>query len=100
MAYIINQNGQIKSINDESVPLSIEDGNIIANIADIADITLGQSNEFRIESIEDETAVNDIEKDRNLIIYIPEPTDSVITGNESDRTTITINGQEAINIEK
>lgn len=54
IAYIVSEKGQITSINDEIVPLSIENGNIVATIPDIANITLGQSDTFRIESVEDE----------------------------------------------
>lgn len=35
-----------------------------------------------------------------MIIYIPEPTDSVITSNKANKTTISINEEEVINIEQ
>lgn len=39
-------------------------------------------------------------KNSNTLLYIPEPTDSIITGNEATKTKITINGNDIIDLSK
>jgi hypothetical protein len=42
--------------------------------------------------------VNAFAKNANTLLYIAEPTDSVITGNEATKSKITINGVDVINL--
>jgi len=51
--YIISQNGQIRSINETPVPLTIENKQLMIRIPNVSDINLGASDTFTIQSIED-----------------------------------------------
>jgi hypothetical protein len=44
--------------------------------------------------------IKNINKEENMMIYIPEPTDSIITQNKSTKEKITINNQDIINIKE
>jgi len=98
--YIISQNGQIRSINETPVPLTIENKQLMIRIPNVSDINLGASDTFTIQSIEDTWSISESEKDENTIIYIPEETDSIITSNEATRTKIRINDVDIIDIDK
>ncbi|MEI7918874.1 MAG: hypothetical protein WCH65_01305 [bacterium] len=42
--------------------------------------------------------MNTFSKNANTIIYIPEPTDSIVTSNEASSSKITINGKDVFDI--
>jgi predicted RNA-binding protein with RPS1 domain len=67
---------------------------------DIANIHLGKIADFKIQKIENTGAVVDFTKNSNTLLYIPEPTDSVVTGNEATKSQITINGMTIIDLDQ
>jgi hypothetical protein len=90
--YIIAPYGQIQSINGKQSSLLIEDKEFIVFMPEIARIHLGNTLDFKIKKIEDKEAILQFTKDSNTVLYIPEPTDSIITGNEANKSQIIING--------
>jgi len=66
---------------------------------EIAKIRLGAISDFKIQTIKNTGDIATFKKNTNTVIYIPEPTDSVVTGNESTKTKITINGIDVFNID-
>ena len=98
--YIINPHGQIQSIGNKEAILRIEKEEFIVFMPEIAKIHLGETSDFKIQTIENSWAVNEFKKDSNTIVYIPEPTDSIITGNEASKSKITINGIDVIDLNK
>jgi predicted RNA-binding protein with RPS1 domain len=67
---------------------------------DIANIHLGKIADFKIQKIENTGAVVEFAKNSNTLLYIPEPTDSVVTGNEATKSQITINGMTIIDLDQ
>jgi len=66
----------------------------------IAKIHLGPTTNFKIQTLTDSGTINEFTKDNNTLLYIPEPTDSVITGNEATKSKIIINGADIIDLNK
>jgi hypothetical protein len=58
---------------------------------------MGKTQDFIIQQLSSTGDINNFSKDTNTLLYIPEPTDSIITGNQSTKTSIRINGKEIIN---
>ena len=98
--YIITPHGQIQSISNKQSTLTIQNKTFVVAMPDIANIHLGATNEFEIKKLNDSWAINTFEKNKHTLLYIPEPTDSVITGNEATKTKITINGLDVIDLNK
>jgi len=98
--YIINPNGQIQNISNKEYTLTIDSGAITAQMPEIVDIHLGASENFTIEKLSDSWAAITFGKNENKILYIPEPTDSVITSNEVSNKKITINGADVFDLSK
>lgn len=98
--YIIDPHGQIQSINTKGSTLIIENKELIVLMPEIANIHLGTTDKFKIQKLADSGAINEFWKDGNTFLYIPEPTDSVVTGNEATKSKITINGIDVIDLDK
>ena len=98
--YIIDPHGQIQSINTKESTLTIENKGFIVLMPEIAKIHLGSTSDFKIQKIANTWAINEFTKDSNTIVYIPEPTDSVVTGNEATKAQITINGIDIMDLTK
>ncbi|MCX6825442.1 MAG: VCBS repeat-containing protein [candidate division SR1 bacterium] len=98
--FILNPHGQIQSINNKTATLTIENKKIIGTLPNIAKIDLGLSNQYKIQTLIDSGAISEFKKDSNTLIYIAEPTDSIISGNQATTTKVTINGIDVIDINK
>lgn len=98
--YIISPQGQIQSISNKEATLTIENNEFLVMMPEIAKIHLGKTDTFTIQQITDTWAASEFKKDKNTVLYIPEPTDSVITGNETTKSKIIINGIDAIDLVK
>lgn len=98
--YIINANGQIQSITNKQSTLTIENKEIIVLMPSIAKIHFGATNNFQIQKLADAGALSSFKKNTNTILYIPEPTDSIISGNQATKTRITINWVDVIDLSK
>ncbi len=98
--YIVSPNGQITNINTTPYTLTLENKSIVAIVPEVAKIVLGKSKNFTIKNITDSWAVYTFAKNENTIIYIPEATDSIITGNKSDTSKISINGIDIFDLKK
>jgi hypothetical protein len=99
IAYIIDQHGEIQSIDNKVSTLIIENKEFVVLMPEIAKIRLGAISDFKIQTIKNTGDIATFKKNTNTVIYIPEPTDSVVTGNESTKTKITINGIDVFNID-
>lgn len=93
---IITPNGQIQTINETASTLTIEQKKIVAKLWEIAEIKIGASNNFNIITATESWTIKDIEKNGNMMIYIPEPTDSIVTNNEASKDNIVINNEVTI----
>lgn len=98
--YIINPHGQIQNISIKESTLTIENKEFIVLMPEIAKIHLGMTERFEIQTLRDSWAASQFEKNKNTVLYIPEPTDSVITGNETTKSKIIINGIDVIDLTK
>lgn len=98
IAYIIDEQGQVQSIDNTPYELDIQNGKIVIRMPETANIYLGKSNTFSIVSTQHTGDIATIEKNKNLLIYIPEPLDSIITGNEANKTRITVNNKAIIDL--
>jgi hypothetical protein len=76
----------------------IENKEFVVLMPEIAKIHLGLTNTYKIKTLANSGAIGEFTKDSNTLIYIPEPTDSVITGNEATEKKITINGKDVLDL--
>ncbi|MEI6672320.1 MAG: hypothetical protein WCL02_02940 [bacterium] len=98
--YIIDPHGQIQNIGTKESTISIENKEFIVSMPEIAKIHLGATNDFIIQKIANTGAIHEFKKNTSTLIYIPEPTDSIITGNETTKSTIHINGNDILDLSK
>ena len=96
--YIISPNGQIQSINGKTSALTIDNKEFVVKMPEIANVSLGTTSDFDIQKLTDSGIANTFKKDANTLLYIPEPTDSVITGNEATKSKININGIDVFDL--
>ena len=96
--YITHPHGQIQSLHDDDFYLTIQDKNIIAQLPEIAEIHLWESKNFTIKTIENREELSNRDKTKNTFFYLPEPIDSIITENTSDKNKITVNKQTALDL--
>ncbi len=98
ITYLINEHGQIQDFDNGETNITFKENKIIAHIPEKAEITLGTTTSYTIETRENRTDIKDIEQEENIIIYIPEATDSIVTNNKSTKKTISINNKEILNL--
>jgi len=70
-------------------------GQVISSIANIGSVNYGLSNLFNIISVTSGELASRT-KDQNTILYSPEQTDSIISGNQISNKQVVINNQVAI----
>jgi hypothetical protein len=73
---------------------------LVITLPDIADIHLAAAPTYEIKTYTDSGAIAGFEKTKNTLLYIPEPTDSIITGNEANASKIIINGSDILDLSK
>lgn len=100
IAYIVHPNGQIRSIKNKNFTLTVINKTFTVQLPEIADISLWLTKDFTLQKLADSWALNEINKNKNLLIYIPEPTDSIITENTTTQEKIVINGNTVFDKEK
>ncbi len=98
--YIIDPHGQIQNIGTKESTVTIENKEFIVSMPEIAKIHLGATNDFTIQKIANTGAITEFKKNSTTLIYIPEPTDSIVTGNETTKSTININGNDVLDLSK
>lgn len=98
--YIIDPHGQIQNIGTKESTVTIENKEFIVLMPEIAKIHLGATNDFTIQKIANTGAIAEFKKNSTTLIYIPEPTDSIVTGNETTKSTININGTDVLDLSK
>lgn len=98
--YIVNPNGQIQSISNKESTLTIDNKNFIVQLPEIGEINLGATESFKIDTLADTGAVSGFGKNTNTLLYIPEPTDSIITANDTTKSKIIINQETVIDKEQ
>lgn len=72
----------------------------MAFIPDVAKVHLGKMTDYEIKTLKDTGAIDTFKKQRTTLLYVPEPLDSVITGNEATTSKITINGIDILDIDR
>ena len=92
----VSPDGQLQNLTDKASTLMFISGQVIHEIDQIGTINIGRANEFIVQQMKDIETLQTRGKDRNAFLYIPEPTDSVISGNTIKGNKLLINQQSVI----
>jgi len=95
---IVTENGQVKNLADKEISLQIIDKDFVVKITDIGTIDIGKTNDFSLEKIDDTSTIQQVIAGKNIVAYLPEPTDSIIEKNETNGKKILINDEEILNL--
>ncbi len=98
--FIIDPHAQIQTIMDKTSSIIIENKELIVLMPEVAKIHVGNASSYQIQKIADTWSLKGFGKNANRILYIPEPTDSIITGNIATNQKITINWSDVIDLSK
>ena len=95
---IVTQDGQIKNLAGQDISMQVYDEKFVVNIATIGSIDIGLTDSFELEQIEATGNMQAAINNKNIVLYIPEPTDSIIETNTVENKKILINGDKILNL--
>lgn len=96
---IITQDAQIKNLASKEVYLNIYSGNLEIQAQDVGRVQIGTKNEFTLQTYDPENTIEGQTENKNILLYQPEPTDSIISGNKIQGRKIIINGAEVFDLD-
>jgi len=97
--FTIDPNGEINNLTQKINTLRIESGEVISNIQDIGNIFIGTASEFSVQTVADTGGIANWAKDATALLYSPEATDSIVTGNSIVNKKLLVNGHEIIDFQ-
>lgn len=92
----ITPQGQIQNNTDQKQVLYIDQGNFQVYIENIVRYTLGKTNTYKRNQIKTPDAIESEKK--NILRYIPEQLDSIISGNTIKDNKLYINNQVVMDL--
>jgi len=95
---IITENGQEKNLAGKDISLQIDNQDFLINIATIGSMNIGATNNFDLQKIAATGDMQGAVNNKNIVLYIPEATDSVIETNTVENKKILINGQVMLDL--
>lgn len=96
-ALVVSQDAQVKNLANLNIKLISRENKLAYSVAKIGRIDVGSFSDFTYRMEKNQTAITTNSLQNNEIIYIPERTDSFVTGNELIGKSLQINGREIFN---